>query len=267
MSETATKWVVVTSNVAYLFPPIVCWWKMTRAPNRRMDKFEGWSIIVLFVFIAIFSSWSYHVCRADLGESNDLDTVHIAPCETCPTGGNTMAWTSNLPGSTQDLNFQTSRFIDYLLATFAVVFVLMCVIPLHNRLRLLLIIVTLCWMVLFLSTGNDSVALLPALMMLIFLGLFWYSLRCQKSNEFWTRNKMWTLAVVCFAAAVTALKVAEGQFWIWHSLWHVFSALGAALLLMKTSSCYQDVNLKSVDFPRWMESMFVRPGACKGLDV
>jgi len=267
MSESATKWIVVTSNIAYLFPPIVCWWKMTRAPNRRMDKFEGWSVITLFVFIAIFSSWSYHVCRADLGESNSVENVHIPPCDTCPKDGNTMAWTSGLPGSTQDLNYQTSRFIDYLLATFAVVFVLICVIPLHNRLRLLLIIITLCWMVLFLSTGNDWVSLLPALMMLIFLFLFWYTLRRQESKEFWSRNKVWTLAVVSFVAAVSCLKISPSAYFVSHSLWHIFSALGAGLLIFKTASCYQDVNLRDVDFPKWMEQIFVQPGECKRYDV
>jgi hypothetical protein len=260
------KWFVVASNASYVLPAGVCAYKMLKRNGRRMDPYEGTSLIILFLFVAFFASWSYHICRADLGVSNDTDTVNIPPCENCPTN-NTMGWTQHLPGSDAAYNYQTARFIDHFMAMFTIVVVLITVVPFHDRIRKLILILTIVWMILFLSTGNESFALVPSVFLTLFLFLFWFTLRYQRENsEKLTRNRSWSLAVVFFALAITCFKISPEPYWLKHGLWHIFGAIATAFLLFKTASCYQDVNLNEIHFPSWLEYVFVKPGYCKQFD-
>lgn len=261
----SNKWFTVASNVSYLLPAGVCAYKMTTKEERRLDKYDGAELITLFLFVAFFSSWSYHSCRADLSPNDEVDRIDIPPCEVCPMD-NSMSWTTYLPGSDSEMNFQIARFIDYFLAIFTIIIVLITVLPFHDRLRKFIMVFSVIWMMLFLSTGNEWFALIPAMILFLFMLLFWFTLRKQKECRFWTRNKIWMLALIFMLAAITCFKISPEPYWLKHGLWHIFGAISVAFLIGKTASCYQDVDLDQIDFPDWMRAIFVAPGFCKRYD-
>jgi len=259
------KWFLVASNVSYVVPAIVCLYKMRLGARRRLDGYDGGQLMVLFLFVAFFSSWSYHSCRADLNPSSTYD-ADIPPCAVCPSD-NTVSWAKGLPGASFPMTYQLSRFVDYFLASFTVFMTLLVVIPLHSKLRQFLLILAMVWIVMFLMTGNEAVALLPSLLALILVVVFWWAVACgaDDSQGWFTRNKAWAVATVFMIAAVACFLIVKEPYAITHSLWHIFSALAAAFLLMRTATCYQDIR-DDVKLPEWCRSLFTDPESCKRYD-
>jgi hypothetical protein len=238
-----------------------------------MDKVDGFQLVLLFTFITFFSSWSYHMCRADLSirAGHDMcEASHassgIADCATCPD--NTMTWIHKLPGGSDNpISFELSRFIDHLLATFGLLMVFIHVVPISEKIRKLIMVISLIWMVLFLSGGNDAIAVLPAFISFILVMVFWFKTSKHNTEKgFYTRNKAWGLSVVSCVLAVVFFKFDTEPYWLKHSLWHILGAVSGALLLTKTAMCYQDVNVKHMDLPAAFLSVFTNPKECEVLD-
>lgn len=267
------KWVLVLSNLSYLLPAGVVGYKMFKPNGRQMSKQNGTELIALFGFLTFFGSWSYHSCRADLSISSGIDINEIdpnpaklPPCDICPD--NTMTWINDTPGaSSEKMTYEIARFIDYFVATFTLLMVIIHVVPISEKARKLIVILSMIWMIMFLSGGNETIALLPSLMSVIVLIIFWFRIRNHKEKGFYTRNKVWTSALICFILAVSFLKWNNEPYWLMHSLWHIFGAIGAALLLSRTVGCYQDINENQIDIPKWMQSVFNTPNSCKKYDM
>jgi hypothetical protein len=241
---------------------------MVRPGNNKLNKSDGSSLIILFIFVAIFSSWSYHSCRSDLtaegkfNKSATQATVNIQnKCQTCPDS--TMSFVNSFPGSNDAMSFELSRFIDHFTAILTLVMVILHTIPLHEKIRKLLLVISLLWMILFLSAGNEAFALVPAILMLIMLLIFWFMIRKNKETGFFTRNKIWSLSFVFMIAAFICFKVESEPYWLNHSLWHCFGSIAAGLLLSKTALCYADINLDQIRIPTPMLNMFTNPYECR----
>jgi hypothetical protein len=174
-----------------------------------------------------------------------------------------MSFVNQLPGANDPMSFQLSRYIDHLTAMFALIMTVLHVIPLHEKIRKLLLVISLLWIILFLSGGNESIALIPSFLLLVLLIVFWFTIRGNKEKGFFTRNKMWALSVVFMVAAVVCFKIVDEPYWIMHSLWHIFSSFSAALLLASSALCFQSINLDQIKFPRAMLALFTNPYECR----
>ena len=265
------KWLLVLSNLSYLMPAGVTAYKMFKPTGRIMNRTDGSELIVLFLFIAFFSSWSYHSCRADVSFESGIDVCENKPdvnkldqCAICPK--NSISWVEDLPGSDGGVSLQIAKFIDHFLALFVLIMVMIHIIPIKEKLRKLIMVISMIWMILFLSANNDVFAGIPVIIATILVLLFWFTLRKQKSKSFYNRNVAWGLAIVCTILAAVFFKWDNEPYWIKHSLWHIMGALGAVFLISKTAGCYQDVDIADVDLPEWMKKIFITPGECSRFD-
>ena len=254
------KWVLVLSNLAYLAPASVTLFKIYEGVIAPMD---GAPLITLFGFITFFGSWSYHSCRADLAINTNTDPCQeqaraaqakIQPCDHCPP--NSMTWVNNIPGARKEdpLTFQLAHFVDYFLAEFTLLMVLIHVLPISCKARKLIMVFCMVWIIMFLSGGNEAFALLPSLLFVCIMIVFWaFTSRHQVDNgQFYTRNKAWTLATLSVILATVFFKFDGEPYWLKHSLWHIFGGLSAALLLSKSASGYEDINKKDMQLPRFL---------------
>ncbi len=251
------KWVIVLSNLAYLAPATVALFKMQTGEITPMD---GAPMVALFGFITFFGSWSYHSCRADLAihtntdpcqETSRRNVEKIQPCDKCPA--NTMTWVNDIPGARKEdpLTFQLAHFIDYFLAEFTLLVVLIHVLPISDKARKLIMVLSMVWIIMFLGGGNEAFALLPSLLFVCIMIVFWAftSAHEKKCGQFYTRNKAWTLATLSVVLATVFFKVDKDPYWLKHSLWHVFGGLSAALLLTKPAGNYEDIDTKDLKLP------------------
>lgn len=261
-----SKWTLVSSNIAYLIPAMTTLYKMYKA---ELNKQDGSTLVILFAFVALMSSWSYHSCRSDLTEEHiktdksayQPGSEGIPNCATCPP--TTMTWVNQLPGSADPMTFEVARLLDHLLAIYTLVIVLIHVVPLKEKVRKLVMIVALLWLILFLSGGNEAAALIPAFLALILLIVFWYCIWNNNDKGFFTRNTCWTFAVILMILAGVSFKIMSTPYWFWHSNWHFTSALACAFLISKTAICYQDVDIWKAEFPPAMWNLFSSPEACR----
>ncbi len=268
VTSQQSKYTLCLSNLAYLFPASIVLYKMIRPGDNKLNKADGSSLIILFIFVAIFSSWSYHSCRSDLTSNGKFDknATHTTlnfqnTCQTCPDS--TMSFVNSFPGSNEPMSFQLSRFIDHYTAILTLVMVILHTIPLHEKIRKLLLVISLLWMILFLSAGNEAFALVPAILMLIMLLIFWFMIRKNKESGFFTRNKIWALSFVFMIAAFICFKIDSEPYWMNHSQWHIYGSIAAGLLLSKTAICYADINLDQIHIPTTMLNMFTNPYECR----
>uniref|UniRef100_A0A6C0BN46 Uncharacterized protein n=1 Tax=viral metagenome TaxID=1070528 RepID=A0A6C0BN46_9ZZZZ len=236
------KWILVLSNIAYLIPAGVVLYQALKKHGQRMNKFIAAELVTVFVFVAIFTSSSYHMCRGDLAIREDVDPeqmdvqgdADLDPCAACPD--NTVSWIKHIPPSNQEITYQLSKSYDHLFAMFALLIVLVNVIPLKQNFRHLYIVISLLWMGMFLESGNELVSGLPLIVVTVLVFMFWISVR---KNISWRRNVTWTAALVCVIAAFIFYTL--DPYWLMHSLWHIFGALAGALLLAQTAGCYENV--------------------------
>jgi hypothetical protein len=272
LNPEGNKWFLVLTNLSYLLPAGVTAYKMFKPNGRQMNKQDGTELIALFVFLTFFGSWSYHSCRADLSISSGIDicedtanSTKIKPCEVCPE--TSLSWVHELPGSSEEkMTYEISRFIDHFAATFTLLMVVIHVIPISEKLRKLIMIIAMIWMLICLSGGNEGFATIPALLSVMILLLFWFSIRTQKETGMYTRNKAWSLAIISTALALVFFEFQNQPYWLYHSLWHILGAVGAAFLISKTAGCYEDVDTSTVKLSEWMKNIFITPNECKQYD-
>lgn len=262
------KWFLVLSNLSYLLPTGVTFYKMTKKGKGRMNSADGSELIILFLFVTFFSSWSYHTCRGDIAIERGDDPEELDPsipkedlCKECPNQ-TSMSWACDLPGSGVDTSLQLSKFIDHFLAIFTLFMVLIHVVPISEKVRKLFMIISLVWMVLFLSCGNDIIAAVPVLFASIVLLVFWWTIRKQQKKETMDRNTVWSLSILSSVLAFVFFKFDTEPYWLKHSLWHIMGAVSGALLISKTASCYEGINTDQVDIPHWMQKLFSTPNEC-----
>ena len=263
ISEEDNKWFLILSNLSYLLPAGVTFYQMYKKRGSKMDKFDGWSLIVLFLFITFFSSWSYHQCRGDVVIDEGIDPEQLSPnlseealCTECPS--TTMNWTSG----SDDLTLHLTKFIDHFLAMFTIFMVIIYVIPISEKFRKFFIIMSLVWFVLFLSTGNDMIAALPILFASIVLIMFWALVFKKQDTGGYDRNIAWSLSLISTILAFVFFKWDTEPYWLKHSLWHMLGAFAGAFLLSKMAYCYDGVHTEKLKVPRWMQAIFVTPQEC-----
>lgn len=262
-SATMHKYVLVCSNVAYLIPAGVVLYKLVKPHGRRIDIFIGVELILVFLFVAVFTSTSYHLCRADLCIKEDIDPEEIKinsdktlnPCLTCSS------WVKKIPFSSTEVTYSLSKTYDHLFAMFVLLLVIINIIPLRQNFKQLIIIVSLLWMSTFLESGNDVVASLPVILVSILFFIFWLSVRVNISK---IRVITWSLAMVTMV--ISFILYCLEPYWLMHSLWHIFGAITGALLLSQTAGCYENVFGKIV-LPKFVKPLFKLQENCKVFDV
>ena len=79
LGPNGNKWFLVLSNLAYLLPAGVVGYKTFKPVGRRLNKPDGFELMTLFIFVTFFSSWSYHMCRADLSITFGEDVCENIP--------------------------------------------------------------------------------------------------------------------------------------------------------------------------------------------
>lgn len=264
MTVTAqeSKDILVYSNLSYLLPAVTTLYKLSQ------DDFNGYDasgMTVLFLYVGLISSWSYHSCRADLTIASNTNTnailastTNIPACTECPND-TPLTVTKEFPGAQQPINFGLAKFIDQFTAILTLIVVIIQVIPLHNSLRKFVMLISVLWLLFFLSSGNEGAALVPALLALLLLFVFWFM--SWNANRI-SRNVSWIIAFVLLVAAVWVFKVQDEPYYLHHSLWHIFSALSSTFLILQTANCYKNIDLDKVTFPRFMENLFVPPYEC-----
>jgi hypothetical protein len=269
INEEANKWFLVLSNLSYLLPTGVTAYKMFKPTGKQMNKIDGSELIILFLFVTFFSSWSYHTCRGDIAIETGIDPEelksNIPPedlCKECPNP-TSMSWTSSLPGSKQDPSLHITKFIDHFLAIFTLFMVLIHVVPISEKMKKLFMVIGLVWMVLFLSCGNDLFAAIPVLLSSVIVLVFWWKIRNHQEKTKFNRNTAWSLSLLSTILAFVFFKIDTEPYWLKHSLWHILGAVAGALLLTRTASCYEGVKSDEVKIPKWMQMIFSTPNECE----
>lgn len=252
MHKTSKKWVLVLSNLAYLFPVGVLSMKML---NKSRNKTTELSLISLLLFVTFFSSWSYHTCKAHF-EHNQPRCDFVCP-------QNSMSWTNGIGGNPHSkMTFDLSKLLDHLFAMFTLLMVVIHVIPIAEGVRKFMIVISLIWMMMFLTNGNEILATLPALLAFLLLVSFWFVIRNEKSTKTYNRNAAWSIAMFLSMLAFTFYQVDTEPYWLKHSLWHILSGISAAFLMSKTAGCYEDVDTENIQIPNWMNKLFTHPSRC-----
>lgn len=261
VTPTQSKNTLCFSNLAYLLPAIATLYKLNQ---NDIQIYDAVGLTTLLLYVGIFASWSYHECRADLTVASKQNrnaisgtTTNVNKCANCPN--TTMGWVQHIPGSQEQLNFEMSRFIDHFTAILTIVVVMLQVIPLHDPVRKCFLLITILWLLTFLACGNEMIALVPALLALLLLFVFWFM--TWKANRV-SRNVSWLFALVLLFGAVFVFKVDDEPYWLKHSLWHILGALSATFLLLQTATCYKDMDLSKVKFPPQMANIFADPITC-----
>lgn len=239
------KWLLVGSNVSYLIPTGVVWYNMMKK-GRRTDAANGAELISVFLFLTFFASWGYHSCRADIEAGK-------------PCSGTLLNTIAALPGS-KEIKFDITKFIDHLTAILTLILVMINSIPLSDKTRKSILIVSIIWVLLFLSAENDLLAIVPAVLAFLIITIFWFYIRHAQTGN---RNVTWALALIFMFISLLAFQVHE-PYWLYHSLWHVFGAISAAFLLFNTAACYED--MEDVELPAWMRAVFTDPCFCTKYD-
>ena len=239
-TANAQKLILITSNLAYLGPVGATCYRAFFAPEQcRMTWTKATQLNLLYIFIAFFSSWSYHMCRAGVTYEDDLSqeaVFHNLPgftCHRCPT--NMMSWTKHvrLDGKTgDDMDLRMARFLDHFFAQLGIFFTIVYVMPLKSEVSTLLLIISLAWSSLFLSTDNDAMSIMPIALLGTLLVLFWYAIRNQSPR----RNIYWGLSFAATFLSLLMFVGVGGPYWVSHSLWHILGAIAGTMLILGDAS-------------------------------
>lgn len=253
------------TNLMYLVPALVVAIKAKKEKGTALME-EG-VILIVFFLITFFCSWSYHQCRGDKLREYEMDLTeqyashNIPACSKCDK--TTLNWLEKLPFSRQKLRFVMLKFIDYFMATFSLIVSLLYILPLRECIKRLILVVTIVWMILFLSVDNDTLTLLPLLFLMTTLLLFWYYSRNACSDK--KRNVVWGLGVITFFVAITFYEFDKEPYWIKHSLWHIFGAISISLFLSKTAVRYENIDIDKFysNLPKDLKPIFKTvPNVC-----
>jgi hypothetical protein len=262
LGREANNRMLVLSNLAYLIPVAVVGRNMYS--SAKMNHVHGATLILLFLYITFVSSWSYHECRAEfvVDDGFDSSSEYIDPGSKC-SSGSTVAWMGGLPGSEGELTFQLSQYLDHLVAVFTLFMVLIHVVTMDSTVRKLSMVASLLWIATFLSVENSMFAVLPIFVALLAFLSFWYVVSAhQTANYRRKRFVAWGLASISLALALVFFQLHDEPYWLHHSLWHIFGALGAAFILSRSADCYQEINTRKVKLQNWMVPVFDSPAEC-----
>lgn len=244
MERSLNSIILILTNLCYLVPVLVTAFKVKKSPRGVL--FEEGVILIVFLLITFFTSWSYHECRGDTLRNMNSDIkevssdVHIPPCTRCKD--TTMNWVQYLPWSDDELTFNALKFADYFMAMYALILCILYVLPLKECVKRLFIVTSTLWLVLFLSAGNDRLSLAPLLLLLIMLAVFWY-FSAQCVPRYSPRNVVWGLSLGLFVMACVFFEIDKEPYWLKHSLWHICGAFGLSLLLSKSAARFEDIDI------------------------
>ena len=267
ISSDVNKWFLIASGASYLIPVAVVVYNLFKPRGRRLNTFIAVELIAVFLFVTVFTSPSYHSCRAGLAIKENIDPdemeIHgdagINGCLTCPP--NTMSWVRHVPMSTKELTYDLSKTYDHIFAMFALLLATINVIPLKQNFKQLIIILSLLWMALFLGSGNDIIAGIPVMIVTGLFVAFWIAVRKNISCK---RNVAWGLGIFCVILGFVCFALEP--YWLMHSMWHIMGAVAGALFLAQTAGCYESIH-GSFTLPKYMRLLFKRPEACTVFDV
>lgn len=210
---------LVWTNVAYVIPAMMTIYQMTKKRGHRMNKYQGMSFICLFLFISFFSSWCYHSCQC----SNDIRKV---------------CYLHRLSGSDNEPTMEILKYVDYFIALFTLMLLLVHVLPLSDAMKLLCINLSVIWFTLWLMVGFKYVASAPVVIIFVLALIFWIMMK--------TNPLILILLLLCIMISLICYASSPGEkyYWVIHSLWHVFSALTLALLLYQYTCCHDNLESK-----------------------
>lgn len=252
MSEKKHKYLLIFSNLAYLFPVGVVLYQLLKRHGRRMDLYIGIELILVLLFITFFTSSSYHACRSDLSlstndPSQEKMQIQFDPCLPCTKE-------NNVP-------FNLSKTFDYFFANFISVLVLINVIPLKQNFRQLYIIISVIWFSFFLLSANYIAAAVPSMVALAIFFTFWI---LMKSHFSALRNGLWISAQILMVLAYVFFTLEP--YWLFHSFWHICGALAVGLLLMQSCGCFENINGQPI-IPSLLQPIFKPTNFCRKYDL
>lgn len=245
VAENYRSTVLLLTNLSYLVPAVVLAFKARRIYGTV--SLEEGIIMIIFLLITFFTSWSYHQCRGfhaahshgDFNQHNvEMPISQCAACHNTP-----MSWLEHMPFSQARLKYFMLKFDDYFMAMFSIVATILYVTPFRECVKRLFLVVTVVWLLLFLSVQNDTLALLPVLAIMALFFLFWYSVYPYNKDPW--RNYAWGSAVSFLVLAVFFFEIDKEPYWLKHSLWHIMGGLGIAFVLAKSAGRYEDIDHKA----------------------
>jgi hypothetical protein len=233
---------LVFSNLVYVLPIVMLLVKMYTEQGRGMNKHSGFALVAVFLFITFVSSWSFHGCRT---EHIVDERPHNIPPESKCRHNCPLSHVYRLYGSENETTYQLVTFIDHLMALSAILLVFMQVVPVRPEMRTLLYILSQIWFVTLLATGNEKLTLVPvAGAFVLFLGFWFHAKHGLDPRVRRKRHYSWVAAFLSFMVAFFFFEVHQEPYWINHSLWHIFSSLGATFVIYGASESYQFIHLQ-----------------------
>lgn len=232
------------TNISYILPAIVLASKLKFLKNSSLME-EG-ILLVAFFLVAFFTSWSYHSCRSFqccnvVGDTNETYAhANIKSCATCPT--TPLHWLESLPFSKESIKFNLLKYNDYVFAFLAIILTCLYVIPFQECFKRCFLILSIIWILVTLSVENDRLACLPVIALIILFITFWVKVRPFDSDK--NRQIFWYFASACFLIALYCFQIDREPYYLKHSLWHIFGGLGLALLLVKPTGRYENIDFE-----------------------
>lgn len=241
LKESLT-WGLLLSNLAYLVPACVTMYQMSRfvPVERRMKFLSGLQIVIILIFVALVTSWSYHDCfgadsyphiwnRTHHNDNKDSMFDVSADCQSTDCKHHWFAPQSWLGKVDRDV----SRVTDHQFALMAMVVVLINIVPLAEELRSFLLVLSMTWMSFTVNAGQTWLGGALVMILSLLIVRFWWKHRTDDSKTTRMRNIAWGSGV---ALALCSLVVFNFDYGWAHVTWHVTSALAAACFIAQQAN-------------------------------
>lgn len=215
------------SNLAYILPVIVV--------MLQFHKYANIHILILFMFILLCSSTSYHMCRGECNNFPNHRGTSICPDETpiC-----------RLRCKRSTL-FEL-RDMDYTVAIMSMTIVFVTILPLKRWIKIAYILLMVVWLILNIDStsaySSDKIILLTLPLIPITVLICTLPLVFKRDTASQRRRWIWTLSIFMFLiAGLCFLNLIHESYSVNHSLWHVFSAISVAIIISVTQQKSENI--------------------------
>ena len=214
---------LVYSNLVYLTPAAVV---IYRTVKDTLPVTAAIELVPFYLFVTFFSSWSYHACRGNLARDgvvdlceNNSNSQEYGVCNTCPKTG--LMFT--------EMQYNQAIILDHILAFYAILLSVIHVLPLRSELAMIARTIGLIWIIgsLMVSSSNgDDIAIVIFIPLILLLLVFF----AQTYKTFKSRAICWPIGLG-FAISSFVCFFQNHNYWLNHSLWHIFSGVAASFFL------------------------------------
>lgn len=227
--STNHQYFLMFSNITYFIPIITA---LFMYKHGKMEK--GLTIqIVLLVSGIIIISWIFHSCRnevtriSDPCQENKLDPD---TCDMCQKNFKSM--------NVVDTNIKVTSFGDHFLSQFAIILIISYILPLKSHIKIAIQCVSLTYiLVALISNVSRSLEFIPGfiILILIFIPIIMFNIKYH------TKNQLLCILLLIFIGILSfyIFIIDQRKYWFYHSLWHIFGAISATIVIMLGKSFYK----------------------------